>query len=175
MWSSWEIYHVSSSDITFCFKRSCLFWNRTWPWKSSQVCFIFWHDLSCSCWRTKWVKAKTGDSFMMSFSSRTSQAENKWFFHDVFLESHESGWKQVSTTSQLFLHFWRCMQHYSRLACEQGEEKEREEGKKGTRRNAQKFWFPYAGNWCHIQINLLGGKHNNSSQFWINYTATKLG
>ena len=75
MWSSWEICHVSLSDITFCFKRSCLFWNGTWPWKSSQgffFCMTFfvaveWRNelrqkqviLSWCLWRVARVRLKT--------------------------------------------------------------------------------------------------------------------
>ena len=50
------------------------------------------------------------------------------------------------------------------LACEQGEGEERGRGEgKGACRNGQRFRFPNAGNLCHVQINYLGGNHNNSN------------
>ena len=144
MWSSWEICHVSSSDITFCFLRSCLFWNRTWPWKSSQVFFIFLYDLVAVEGRNEWRQKQVILSWCLW---RVARVRLKTSFADQpaispFLEVH-AVFFQVS--------LWT------------GRGEGKGEGKKGARRNAQGFWFPYARNWCHVQINLLGGKYNNSS------------
>ena len=55
------------------------------------------------------------------------------------------------------------MQYYPKLACEQGEGKEKGKGRKGACGNAKDFDFPMPVIDVMFKLTFLGGKHHNSS------------